>query len=87
MSIEQTIFCCVCFNPKEDVYATYTDNEENAYHCCSRKCYLVFQTHIRAGEIDKKEKDESKALGTRVKKVTESQPKTGSLKKVQKNQL
>jgi hypothetical protein len=87
MSIDQTIFCSICFKPSETMYATYTDEENNAYHCCTRKCYLVYQTNIRAVEIGKKEKEDAKKLSDRVKKITESQPLKGSLKKKDKNQV
>lgn len=55
MSIDQTILCSLCEKPFEKEYATFSNALNNILYACSRKCYVVFHTYMRAQQIADKE--------------------------------
>ncbi len=49
--------CSLCSSVFKEYYAKFSNEKIQEIYACSRKCFIVFQTHMRADELEKHEND------------------------------
>ena len=49
--------CSLCHSPFDKSYAVFKNDTYKEIFACSRKCFIVFQTYMRAYEVEKQQNE------------------------------